>query len=147
MHTVTKELRTETAHRLTNYNGRCAHLHGHSYLWVVTATSPGMDDKGMVVDFKDLKKAMEEVLDPLDHCLVLAPDDPLVKKNGILGAKHLFVSTNGESPRLRVWHENPTAESFAEWAFNEISALLPENVSLTKVYVWETATSFAGYKP
>jgi len=34
---ITKQYRTETAHRLMNYDGKCSHLHGHSYLWEVTA--------------------------------------------------------------------------------------------------------------
>ena len=140
MLTVTKEFKTETAHRLTNYNGRCAHLHGHSYRWVISVASAVLDN-GMVFDFKDLKKIMTRVLDPLDHCLVLAPDDPLLSWD--IPVDQLFQATNGKKPRLKIWHENPTAESFADWAFDAIEEQLHSGVYVTSVTVWETATSYA----
>ena len=162
---VTKQLRTETGHRLTNYDGRCSHLHGHSYLFEVTAKCDDehLDSKNMVMDFKDLKKAMNVVLDPLDHCMVLGKDDPLWSIDLINGdaecceLSDLFVATNGQAPRLMKWHENPTAESFAQWALDEINHQLshlyhdskPDGASETVPYfisnvrVWETATSYA----
>lgn len=160
---ITKQLRTETAHRLTNYQGRCAHLHGHSYLWEVTVqSSTGLDDKNMVMDFKDLKKAMHDILDPLDHALVLAPDDPLVLRPDMY---HLIEATNGMPARFFQWHDNPTAESFASWALREIDVRLahywrlyvespvrpcsdeitarPMPYFVSAVRVWETATAYA----
>lgn len=169
---VTKQLRTETGHRLVNYSGRCAHLHGHSYLWEVTVRTIKLDDRRMVIDFKDLKSAMNTILDPLDHALLLAPEDPLwgiakgytdavaEEAGGLVltqeEALSAFVTaTNGEEPRLFKWHENPTAESMAEWALHQIQTELrrlwrdnrddpttmPYHVSCVRV--WETATSFA----
>ena len=141
MLTVTKELRTETAHRLMDYDGRCSHMHGHSYLWQVTATGPELTSNGMIVDFKDLKKAMNTVLDPLDHALVLRNDDPLIRDD--IPPQKLFVATNGKEPRMFLWPVNPTAENFASWAAEEIQKLLPEGLIITHVRVWETATSYA----
>ena len=159
---ITKQLRTETGHRLTNYVGRCAHLHGHSYLWEVTARSSELDYKNMVMDFKDLKKAMNTVLDPLDHCMVLAPDDPLwvfdvnIPNGSLRDVLHPTNDVNAE-PRLIKWHDNPTAESFAKWALEKIQQEL-ENLFIannpttqgysmpyfiSSVKVWETATSYA----
>ncbi len=167
---VTKQLRTETGHRLTNYVGRCAHLHGHSYLWEVTARSSQLDEKNMVMDFKDLKKAMNTVLDPLDHCMVLAPDDPLLSLSAYVGhpeggctditlsqALHPTNDADAE-PRMVIWHDNPTAESFAAWALENIEAELQRlwdaklcdihqgfsmPYFISNVRVWETATSYA----
>ncbi len=141
---VTKQLRTETAHRLIDYDGRCAHLHGHSYLWEVTVEVEGLTSNGMALDFKDLKLAMNLVLDPLDHCLVLALKDPLCgfdERGRLLEA---LKGTNDEMPRLRTWHENPTAESFAEWAAQGVQAILPRG-EVVQVRVWETATSYADW--
>jgi len=145
MLTVTKQLRTETGHRLNNYDGRCSHLHGHSYLWEVTATAPELTDNGMILDFKDLKVAMNVVLDPLDHALVLAGTDPLVEMHSSQDElNNTFRATNGKPPRLFIWHENPTAESFAQWALLQIQSYLADtNITITKVKVWETATSYA----
>lgn len=115
----------------------------------------------MVMDFKDLKKAMNEVLDPLDHCLVLAPDDPLWEfdANAMEGTlAHVLHPTNDreENPRLIKWHENPTAESFAKWALEQIhktllnmylkdSSMEDDSIPyvISSVKVWETGTSYA----
>lgn len=155
---ITKQLRTETAHRLTNYSGRCAHLHGHSYLWEVTVRANALDDKNMVIDFKDLKKAMNHVLDPLDHALVLAPDDPLWEFDVNLEVPVLATvlhptNNNNDKARLIKWEDNPTAESFAQWALDKIQARLcvacapaPMPYFVYSVKVWETATSYAEAK-
>jgi 6-pyruvoyl-tetrahydropterin synthase len=115
----------------------------------------------MVADFKDLKAILHEVLDPLDHCMVLAPDDPLVslapalKQTFLwLGAENdadnckletFLVATNKQKPRLIVWHGNPTAESFAKWAAEEIAGRLPRDITVTHVRVWETVTCHADW--
>jgi 6-pyruvoyltetrahydropterin/6-carboxytetrahydropterin synthase len=143
---ITKQLRTETGHRLTDYDGRCAHLHGHSYLWEVTVSANDLTPNGMVTDFKDLKKAMNEVLDPLDHCMVLAESDPLHQLYGEKRLAEMLKATNEAPPRLIIWHENPTAESFAAWAAAEIQKELDamsNGCTVAHVRVWETATSHA----
>lgn len=151
---ITKQMRTETAHRLVDYDGRCAHLHGHSYLWEVTAYAAELTPNGMVADFKFLKQAMMNVLDPLDHALVLSPGDPLWRVCDPVPLHTVLRATNGVHPRLFQWHDNPTAESFAKWALDAIERELQlmlrnddqENaldVAIISVKVWETATSFA----
>lgn len=148
MITVTKQYRTETGHRLTNYNGKCAHLHGHSYLWELTVyhCTRGAPANGMVVDFKDVKRAMKDVLEPLDHALVLGPDDPLWHLAEASGSPltDTLRATNGHPPRLFEWHDNPTAESFAQWAVEQFRAWFDRrDIVVDRVRVWETATSFA----
>jgi 6-pyruvoyltetrahydropterin/6-carboxytetrahydropterin synthase len=132
---VTKEYRTETAHRLREYEGKCRYLHGHSYLWQVTAESDtGLDHRGIAVDFKDLKAAMVAVLEPFDHALVLRGDDPLATDPMLEGEPVWLVP------------DNPTAENFAAWAASWIQEHLPEGIRVTEVKVWETATSFATWR-
>ena len=58
---VTKEFRFEGAHALTGYDGKCRHIHGHSYRLFVTLKGDikqvqDHPKSGMVVDFSDLKK-------------------------------------------------------------------------------------------
>ena len=151
MLTVTKQYRTETGHRLCQYDGKCAHVHGHSYLWEVTATAAALTDNGMVMDFADLKRAMEAVLEPLDHALVLWGDDPIVGMANSMpgGLSALFRGTNGTVARLFLWPHNPTAEHFAQWAATAIQQHLDQagqHVAITRVRVWETATSFAEWR-
>ena len=144
---VTKQYRTETGHRLMDYDGRCSHYHGHSYLWEVTAILYKMDNalksNGMVIDFSDLKAAMSFVLDPLDHAMVLFSGDPSVEIMKDLKA------TNGKNPRVLVFDWNPTAENFAKYAGENIQKFMWEidnSIRIKEVKVWETATSYATWR-
>lgn len=141
---VTKEVVTETAHRLINYDGKCAHIHGHRYIWQVTieAESREATNNGMVVDFKELKIAMNNFLEPLDHALVLSEVDPLCKRFSRDELIEVFRAPNGEDPRLHIVPFNPTAEKFAGWIVADIVKQLPR-MRVVQVRVYETATSYA----
>lgn len=142
MISITKEYRAEIGHRLMDYDGKCAHLHGHSYLFEVTATADNLDDKGMICDFSDLKKAIVTILEPYDHALILREDDPLARSIDVFDG---FRATNGDSARLHIWAMNPTAEVMAARFFVLIQELLPTYITITHVRVWETATSHADW--
>lgn len=57
----------EAAHRIVGHPGKCDRLHGHS--WKVEAIVRGrvLDELGMLVDFKVVKGALNEILDTMDH--------------------------------------------------------------------------------
>ena len=83
---ISKTMVTETAHRLTGYPGKCAHLHGHSYSWKLTLSYDynllhhNLCSSGMVVDFGDVKTVMKDIIDlPFDHGAVFNEQDPLFK--------------------------------------------------------------------
>lgn len=67
MYTLKVEGAFEAAHRVAGYPGKCDRLHGHN--WVVQAVIQGteLDELGMLVDFKQAKRALSEVLDRFDH--------------------------------------------------------------------------------
>ncbi len=55
------------AHYLRGYKGDCARLHGHT--WGVTATvgTGKVDEIGMCIDFKDVSKALDDIIGRFDH--------------------------------------------------------------------------------
>ena len=55
------------AHRLVNYQGDCAHLHGHNWDVLVTLGTADLDELGLAVDFRELKQALNRLLGELDH--------------------------------------------------------------------------------
>lgn len=67
MYTLKVEGAFEAAHMVNGYPGKCARLHGHN--WVVEAVVKGreLDELGMLVDFKIIKKALKETLERYDH--------------------------------------------------------------------------------
>lgn len=56
-----------SGHHLRNYPGNCEKPHGHNWKVEVTVRATELDELGMAVDFKTVKKALNEVMDELDH--------------------------------------------------------------------------------
>ena len=65
--TVAKDFRFAAAHQIRGHRGGCENLHGHSYRVRVWVRAERLDGLGMVIDFADLKRVMEEVCGPFDH--------------------------------------------------------------------------------
>ena len=55
------------AHSLRGYNGDCSRLHGHNWTVQVFIRSEKLDEVGIAMDFKLLKKDLDAVLAELDH--------------------------------------------------------------------------------
>lgn len=113
----------DAAHFLRNYQGKCAHLHGHRWDVEIGVEGKQLDHTGMLVDFGELKKALYQVLDQLDHQLL--NDIPEFARE-----------------------KNPTAENLAAYLYREIKErlLLPEGLTLAGVKVYESPDAWAFYK-
>lgn len=144
---ITKRFTTETGHRLTDYKGKCAHLHGHTYHWEITVSSVLLDPTGFIIDYGVLKRLVKPILDDLDHAFLFNVDDPLLKLFDELPGSYLFTellcSTNGDPGRVHVLPFNPTTENILKWVLPRIQDVLPEDVNLVKIRLEETPSSFA----
>ena len=136
MTTVTKTVKFDAAHILTNHEGLCKNLHGHTYRVDVSVAQDDGVGGDMVIDFKDLKRiASEVVCERFDHAFVYNTESPgereiaaVVEKNGMRVAPIPFRST---------------AENLAKLFFDELKVQIP---GLVAVKVWETADSCAEYR-
>jgi len=136
MTTVTKTVRFDAAHILTNHAGLCKNLHGHTYRVDVSVAASDGDSGDMVIDFKDLKKiAGETICDVFDHAFMYNTESPgeceiaaVVEKHGMRTVALPFRST---------------AENLARHFYGE---LLPKIPGLVAVKVWETADSCAEFR-
>lgn len=54
-------------HHLRDYPGNCEHPHGHNWKVKVTVRATKLDNLGMGIDFKTLKKQVNMAIDDLDH--------------------------------------------------------------------------------
>src|SRR3989338_7522381 len=107
MYTVLKEIHFCYGHRLMNYDGKCARLHGHNGKVAIELESKTLDKRGMVFDFGDMRKIIQAWIEKeLDHKMILKKDDPLVKVLRDLGEPYFLME------------ENPTAESLAKLIFD-----------------------------
>ena len=71
MITVTKTVRFDAAHVLTNHKGLCKNLHGHTYRVDVSLAQAEGDQSDMVMDFKDIKTIANEVIcEKFDHAFI-----------------------------------------------------------------------------
>lgn len=130
-YTVTRKFNFVYGHRLLNYKGKCAHLHGHNGVAEITFSSSKLDDRGMVLDFVDLKSSIQAWLDKeLDHKMLLKENDPFV----------ILLKEHGEP--VYVMKSNPTAENIAQLIFEKALSL---GLPVTEVKLWETPTEVATY--
>lgn len=122
MYTLKVEGAFEAAHHINGYPGKCARLHGHN--WVVEAVVKGreLDELGMLVDFKDIKQTLKDILERFDHHYLneLAPF-----KDGV----------------------NPTAENLARIIFEELAGneIFKRDSVLAAITVFESPKSSVTY--
>lgn len=130
---VTVEVDFSYGHRLLNYDGKCAHPHGHNARVEVDLEAETLDAADMAVDFGVLKHAIKDWVDRhLDHQMVLRRDDPLV---GVL--------QDMEEP-VYLMDRNPTAEGLAQLIYEVATG---HALPVARVRFWETPTSCATYEP
>lgn len=134
---ITKEFKFEMAHALYGYDGLCKNIHGHSYrMWVTVKGNVLEKNKhaknGMVIDFGELKKIINDcIVDNYDHSFVLNKNTPHFNIDFSAFEKVYFLPYQPTS-------ENLVAD-FAKIIMNKI----PKNITLHKLVLSETATSFA----
>lgn len=121
MFTLSKQFRFEASHRLPAHDGKCARLHGHSWIGRVyvrgTELQADGPKAGMLIDFGELKRIVNPLVDDyLDH--------------------HHLNDTTGL--------ENPTSEELARWIYDKLKPELPE---LAAIEIEETCTSSCRYEP
>ncbi len=109
------------AHQLRNYGGKCENMHGHNFGVEVEIEGDHLDSKvEILMDFKELKKELSEVLDTLDH-------------------KHLNSVEYFE-------HRNPSSENIARYIYLEMKKRVEnEHVRMVYASVSEKESSVASY--
>ncbi len=64
MYYIKKTLEISAAHRLDlDYESKCCRLHGHNWIITIYCRARELDANGMVVDFAEVKRRIESVLD------------------------------------------------------------------------------------
>ena len=131
MYKVVKEIHFCYGHRLMNYEGKCAHPHGHNGKIEIELESKKLDARGMVYDFGDIKEIIQKWVDhELDHKMILKKNDPLVRTFKEIGEPFFLMN------------DNPTAESLAKLIFQYAKS---KKLPISRVTFWETRSSSATY--
>lgn len=144
MITLTRRFTFEMAHALHGYDGLCRHIHGHSYkLFITIAGAPSTDQTspklGMVMDFTDLKRAVNEaIIDRFDHALVL--------QQGSLD-EQFKQAVCKEWQKVVFTPFQPTCENLVVEFAQAIAPKLPVGVALHEIKLYETENSYVTYRP
>ena len=108
------------AHCLDGYPGDCARLHGHNWIVEVYVQCKKLNDIGIGIDFRDIKIAVKDVMEGLDH----------FNLNDLPAFQNI----------------NPSSENIAKFLYKEISKRINSDViSVSKVKVSETPGAGAFY--
>ena len=106
----------DAAHALRNYEGPCERLHGHTWKVQVFLKGEKLKKEGFLLDFKEIKSALKEILKDFDH----------YNLNEIKYFKK----------------QNPTSENVAKTIYELLSKKFS---NLSKVTVWESGTTSASF--
>jgi 6-pyruvoyltetrahydropterin/6-carboxytetrahydropterin synthase len=132
MFQVTREIDFCYGHRLLNYEGKCKYLHGHNGRAVITLEAPDLDERGMVLDFTDIKRVVAAWIDDnLDHRMILQRNDPAVP------------ALKGLNEPLFLIDANPTAENIARLIYDFTA---DHGFPVVDVQLWETPHCYATYR-
>ena len=116
MYEIKAQLYFSAAHHLLNYDGECENQHGHNWLVEAYVQGTELDKCYIIIDYKILKKHLKEVLNLLDHKDINELED----FKGI----------------------SPSSETLAKYIYEKMKANVPQ---ISKISIWETATSCASY--
>ena len=113
---VVKRFSFDAAHKLPNYPGPCARLHGHTWFVDVGFSGPVDEKTGMVIDFRTVSNEVGDLIDRLDHSFL----------NEVIS--------------------NPTAENIATMLVTWIKQGTSIADKLNFIRVWESPTAYAEIK-
>jgi 6-pyruvoyltetrahydropterin/6-carboxytetrahydropterin synthase len=108
------------AHQLKDLAGPCERLHGHNWKIEVCVRGDALEKSGLLIDFKTVKQATEQVLQEMDHHFLneLAPFQD----------------------------RSPSSENIAQHVFRSLAQHLNgDHVKLWSVTAWESDTACATY--
>ncbi len=120
MFQISRDRVFSASHQLREYKGKCERLHGHNWRVRVHLRATELDKSGMVLDFHDLDRIMNEALEPFEH-------------------QHL----NDVPPFDTL---NPSAENLAQIIFQRVGERLTvPNIQVYACDVWENDLSRARF--
>ena len=109
------------AHFLRQYRGKCERLHGHNWKLDIYFSADRLNADSMIIDFVEAKAVIRQAIEKYDHYHLneVPPFDQL----------------------------NPTSENIARVLCEEIQALLPQGVRVTRLTAWESDRCGATWTP
>lgn len=107
------------AHQLREIGGSCEQLHGHTWKVEVFLQGEELEEKGILMDFRELKSIVKKWIDKLDHHYL----------NDVLEGM------------------NPTTENLARYLFEKLEeSIRSKGTKLSRIRVWESDDACVSYE-
>jgi 6-pyruvoyltetrahydropterin/6-carboxytetrahydropterin synthase len=127
--TLVTTVEIDSAHYLSDYSGKCGHIHGHRWKIEVTLIQEDFEDQsGMLVDFGTVKRYFDEY----DHAIFFETGTQSISAN-------LQCNLDADDARWIALPFTPTAENLSLWWAKRLAETL--NVTVQQIKVWETPTN------
>lgn len=132
--TITRRLQFCAGHRLVNHEGKCAMVHGHNYVALITCEAYHLDHVGRVIDFAVVKAKVGGWIEQhWDHGFIANIEDAAV-----------VAAMRSLGQKLYLMECNPTAENMAEHLRLVAQGLLDDHgLNVSSVLLYETENCFA----
>lgn len=135
MYKVEKRFTIPVGHRLSKHKERCKNIHGHNLSILVGIRSTVLNSNDMVLDFSELKKTVNALIDDWDHSILINETDTELRS--------LLFKQN---MRHHVFPFDPTAEKIAETIYKKLVACIQDAyIYVDYVTVFENENSKATY--
>ena len=138
MYYLTAEASFDGAHFLSGYEGKCSNLHGHRWRVILNIEAEELQaegqQRGMVVDFGDVKSALKKETDYFDHTFIY--EEGSLKETTVAALKD-------ENFLMRVVPFRPTAENFSKYFYEKFTSY---GFKVAEVTVYETPNNCASYR-
>jgi len=122
MYEVTIIKSFSAAHFLAEIGGKCEELHGHNFKVEATVAASDLSSTGLLIDFRVLKKWLDEILEEIDH-------------------KHLNIIPLFAGI-------NPSAENIAKYICEKMEFKTAKaRVNVVRVKIWESENAAVTYIP
>lgn len=131
--TISKDIKFDCAHMLSNYEGKCANLHGHTYHGTVTLEGDIDPETGMLIDYNRIK----DIVDEFDHAIVFSD----FKERGDAETNLWLWANDNQMKYVTVPDGKSTAENMATMIAQKFIEI--PNVLIAHVRLSETDGSWA----
>lgn len=137
MYYLTAEASFDGAHFLAGYEGKCSNLHGHRWRVILKIKTDSLQaegqQRGMIVDFSDVKNALKKETDFFDHSFIYETGS--LKESTVAA----LVDENFEIHEVPF---RPTAENFSKYFYEKFKEY---GFTVAEVTVYETPNNCASY--
>jgi 6-pyruvoyltetrahydropterin/6-carboxytetrahydropterin synthase len=129
---IAKEFHWEMGHRLPEHFDKCKNIHGHSYKMIIELEGD-VAESGMVMDYYDVKKIVNPIIEKLDHAFMVYNQD-----------KEIISFLEKMKSKMVIVEFQSTVENICKYFLSEIKKIsLPKNIERILVRIYETSDDYA----